>query len=140
MGKINVGRLIISGIVIGVFVDVIEGISNGWLLADRWTAALAALNHLPFSVSDIVAFNIYGLIVGFSAAWIYAGFRPRFGAGQTTAVYAALTVWVLGYFLPYLAMTILGMPLGLMVTVGIVGIVEIVVGTLIGAYFYQEDA
>ncbi len=32
------------------------------------------------------------------------------------------------------------LPLGLMVTVGIVGLVEIVVATLIGAYFYQEEA
>ena len=57
-----------------------------------------------------------------------------------TAIYAALTVWVLGYFLPYLGMAVLGLPGGLMVTVGAVGLVEIVFATIVGAYFYQEDA
>ena len=78
MGKINVGRLILSGIIIGVITDIVEGIMNGWLLADRWTAALAKINHAPFSVSHVVIFNIWGLIAGFTAAWIYVGFRPRF--------------------------------------------------------------
>jgi hypothetical protein len=138
MGKINVGRLILSGIIIAVIVDVIEGISNALVLAPRWTAALAAINQPPFTTGQIVGFNIYGLIVGLMAAWIYAGFRPRFGPGHLTAVYAALTTWVLGYGLAYLALGLLVMPADLMVTIGVVGLVEIVVATLVGTYFYQE--
>ena len=140
MGKINVGRLILSGIIIAVIVDVVEGIMNGWVLAQRWTEAMAALGQPPLSVTGVVLFNIYGLVIGLSAAWIYVGFRPRFNPGHMTAILAALTTWVLGYFLPYLSLAIIGVSTGLMVTVGIVGLIEIVVATLVGAYFYQEAA
>jgi hypothetical protein len=140
MGRINVGRMIVSGTIIAVIVDIVEGIMNGWLLADQWTAAMAAVNQPPLGTGQIVGFNIYGLIIGLAAAWIYVGFRPRFGPGHKTAIYAALTVWVLGYFLPYFTFALTGMPVGLMVTIGIVGLVEITVATLVGAYFYREDA
>jgi hypothetical protein len=140
MGKINIGRVIISGIIIGVIVDVIEGIMNGWLLSAQWTAAMAAMNQPPIGVGQVIGFNIYGLIIGLGAAWIYAGFRPRFGAGHRTALIAGLTVWVLAYFIPYFSFALTGLPIKLMVTIGIVGLVEIIVATLVGAYFYQEDA
>jgi hypothetical protein len=138
MQNINVGRVVLSGIITGVIVDIIEGLSNGWLLAAQWEAALATIGRPPFSVTAIVLFNVYGLIIGLSAAWIYAAFRPGFGAGPQTALYAALTTWVLGYFLPYFAIALIGLPVSLMVTIGIVGLVEIIVATEVGAYFYRD--
>jgi hypothetical protein len=140
MGKINVGRVLISGIIIAVIIDIVEGVTNGLILAQQWTAAMATLNQPPLGVGQVIGFNIYGLIIGLTAAWIYAGFRPRFGAGHRTALITGLTVWVLGYFVPYLALALTGLPIGLMVTLGIVGLVEILVATLVGAYFYQEAA
>ena len=141
MRRINYGRMILSGIIIGVIVDIVEGLLNGWLIADQWEAALAAIGKPPFVVTDIIAFNVYGLIVGIMCAWIYAGFRPRFGAGHRTAILAALTTWVLGYFLVNATIVIMGAaPFGLMLIVAVVGLVEIIVASLVGNYFYREDA
>jgi hypothetical protein len=140
MARINVGRLILSGIVTGIIVDIVEDVANGWLLGQQWNDALTALNRPPFTPTHLILFNIWGLIVGLATIWIYAGFRPRFGAGPRTAVYAALTTWVLAYFLCYLVLAMVGMPTGLMVTVAIIGLVEIIVAALIGMHLYREDA
>ena len=140
MGKINWGRVILSGIIISIIVDVIEGLMNAWWLAQQWTDALAAMGQPPLGAGQIIGFNLYGVIVGFGAAWLYAGFRPRFGAGHHTAIIAALTVWVLGYFVPYYSFALVGFPVSLMVTIGAVGLFEIVLATLVGAYFYEEEA
>ena len=77
-----------------------------------------------------------------TALWIYAGIRPRFGAGATTAVYAGLATWVIGYLVPNVFMiAFLGLlPAGLMVTLIVVGVIQVPVATVAGAYFYQEEA
>lgn len=138
MGKINYGRVILSGIIAAIIINVIEDVVNGFFLGEWWNAAFAALNQPPITGGQIVLFNVWGLIIGLSAAWLYAGFRPRFGAGHHTALVAALTTWVMCYLLGYFAYAITGFPVGLMVTVAIVGLVEIVIATLVGAWFYQE--
>ena len=138
MGKINVGRVILSGIIAAVIINVIEDVMNGMFLASWWNSVAASMNQPPFSGGQIALFNVWGLIIGLAAAWIYAGFRPRFGAGHRTAVIAAVTTWVLAYFLTYFAWAIVGFPVDLMIVVGVVGFVEIVIATLVGAYFYQE--
>lgn len=140
MGNINIGRLFISGLIIGIINNVVYGIANGVVLASQWTAALTALGRPPFTVGDIVIFNLWGFVAGFGAAWIYAGFRPRFGAGMRTAVYVALTVWVLSYLVPFAILTVIGVPIGLMSLGAVIGLVVILVATPIGMYFYNEKA
>jgi hypothetical protein len=138
VNRINLARLLLMGLVIGVIVDVVEGIGTGWLLGAQFTAALAALGRGPLTVSEIVLFNLWGLIIGQATAVVYVGFRSRFGPGPLTALYAAVVIWVTGYFLHYLVLAIVGMPAGLMATVGAVGLVEIVVATIVGMHVYQE--
>ena len=107
-------------------------------LGAQWEAGLAGLGRGPFGFGDIALFNLWALVIGFAAAWIYAGFRPRFGSGALTATYAALTVWVIGYFLRYTVMGMLGMPAGLMAIAGAAALVGTVVATIVGMHVYQE--
>lgn len=37
MGKINMGRVILGGLVAGIFIDAFEGVLNGVLLANQCT-------------------------------------------------------------------------------------------------------
>ena len=138
MGRINFGRVILSGIIIAVIVNVVEDVMNGAFLADQWNTAMAAFNQPPLGGTQVILFNVWGLIVGLATAWIYAGFRPRFGPGHHTAILAGLTTWVLAYFLLYFALAIIGFPVALIVIIGVVGLFEIVIATLVGAWFYKE--
>ncbi|HEY2467640.1 MAG TPA: hypothetical protein VGI45_07345 [Terracidiphilus sp.] len=140
MGKINVSRWILGGIVAGIVADVLGYIVDGVMLAPRWADGMKMLGHSAFSSNQWIWFNVLGLISGIVAIWIYAGIRPRFGAGPTTAIYAGAVVWVLGVLVPNLSfMVFAGLfskHLALYTTLG--GLVEYVAGTVAGAALYKE--
>lgn len=140
MGKINLGRLFLGGLIAGIAIDLLDYLIDGVWLATAWEKGLKALGHGNFSATQIVLFNVIGLLTGFVAIWIYAGIRPRFGPGVKTAIYAGLAVWILGVLFPNAAfMYVTGLfskHLTMWTTLG--GLVEIVVGTICGASVYKE--
>ncbi len=140
MGKINVGRVILGGIVAGIVADVLGYVVDGVLLAERWTNGQKALGLGEISSNQIIWFNVLGLVSGIVLIWIYAAIRPRFGAGVKTAVLAGLAVWVVGSLLPNLSFMWVGglysHHLAAYTTMG--GLVEIVAGAIAGAAVYQE--
>ena len=142
MGKINMGRVIIGGIVAGLVADVLGYVVDGILLAPQWADGMKALGHAEFSSNQWIWFNAVGLVDGIALIWIYAAIRPRFGAGAKTAVCAGLAVWVIGALLPNLSFMWFGglcpHQLTVMTTLG--GVVEILVGAIAGAALYQESA
>jgi len=139
MSKINFGRVILGGIIAGIIIDVVEYVLNAIVLSDRWNAIMAAHNLPQFTTNAIIVFNIIGLITGIAAVWTYAAIRPRFGEGPGTAVIAALLIWVVGYLLADAGNAVVGLySVSITVIMVSVGLVEIVVATLAGAFIYQE--
>lgn len=141
MGKINMGRLILGGIVAGIVSDLLGYVVDGVLLAQHWANGMKGLGHDNFSTSALIGFNVIGLVTGFLAVWVYTAIRPRFGAGMGTAVLAAVVVWIVGSALPNAGfMVFAGLfskHLALYTTLG--ALVEIMVGTVAGAALYKED-
>jgi len=140
MGKINIGRLILGGIVAGLVSDLLAYLVDGLLLQQGWNDAMLALDHPSLAGNQIILFNVLGLIGGIAAIWVYVGIRPRFGACWKTAIYAGLTVWVIGVLIPnasfmYVALD-MNKHLTLYTTLG--GLVEVVAGTVAGAALYKE--
>jgi len=88
MGKINIGRVLLGGVVAGIVGNILGYLVDGLMLAPQWTAAMKALGKPEFSVNQIVAFNIIGLVYGILVVLLYAIIRPSYGAGPKTAVYA----------------------------------------------------
>ena len=86
VGKINLGRVLVGGIVAGVIVDIFEYFLNAKLLADQWHALMVAQKLPMWGMNEIIAFDVMGLVIGLVAVWTYAAIRPRFGAGPKTAV------------------------------------------------------
>src|ERR1044071_4031857 len=141
MGKIDLGRVIAGGIVAGIISDIFEYVLNGVVLRAQWNAISAAHNLPMIGMNEIIVFNILGLVTGIAAVWAYAAMRPRFGAGPMTAVYAALLIWVVGYVIPHVFQTVSGIvPMNMMLTMTAVGLIEIIVATVAGAYIYKESA
>ena len=142
MGRINIGRVILGGIVAGIVGDILGYLVDGVMLAPQWAAGMRALGRAEFSVSQNVAFNIIGLVYGILIVWLYAEIRPRYGAGPKTAVCAGLAVWVAGVLLPNIGfMWAAGLfPASLTVMTTAAGIVELVLAALAGAALYKEGA
>jgi hypothetical protein len=142
MQGINTSRVILGGIVAGIVGNILGYVVDGVMLAPQWAAAMTALGKSEFSVNQIVAFNVMGLVYGILVVWLYAAIRPRYGAGPKTAAYAGLTVWAIGTLLPNVAlMGVTGLfPSNLVVMTTAAGIVETLIAALAGAAVYKETA
>jgi hypothetical protein len=139
MGKINTGRVILGGLVTGVIANFIEDVLNGTYLAPQWRKAMASLDRPMIGMDRVIELNLTGFVLGITAIWIYAAIRPRFGAGPKTGVYAALATWAIGYFVADATPALMDMfPMRITAVLLGVGLVEIIVATLAGAYFYRE--
>jgi hypothetical protein len=144
MQSINLGRVIVGGVVAGTIFFVGDGIVHGALLQSRWVAVMAALGRSGggnVGSQYPLYFLAYDLVKGLLAVGIYAAIRPRFGAGPSTAIIAALLVWVLVIPTPLLGllpMEFFGRRFAVLWS--LYGLVPIVVGSLVGGWLYRENA
>jgi len=140
MGKINLGRVILGGIVAGIVFDILGYLVDGVLLAPRWADAMKALGHPAITSSAIMWFNVLGIVSGIALIWFYAAIRPRFGAGMQTAVCAGLAFWVVDALLPNLSlMWVTGLfSHRLTAYTTAAGLVECVAAAVAGAALYKE--
>jgi hypothetical protein len=140
MGRINLGRVVLGGLVAGVIICAFEFVLNGLALKDQWIDLMHAIGREPLGMTEVLYFNIFAFIQGFAAVWTYAAIRPRFGEGPMTAIVASLLTWVTAYVLVDGMPTIMGVfPLSMTLTLLGVGLIEIVVATLAGAWLYKEN-
>jgi len=137
MGKINLGRVILGGLVAGVVINLFEGIFNAVVLKQEMESALTALRLNPaFSTKQIAFFTVAGFAIGILLVLTYALMRPRLGAGVNTALCAGALVWAVGNAIPNSFNAVMHVfPLALLLKGTAVGLVE----TLIAAALYKED-
>jgi hypothetical protein len=142
MERINLGRVVLGGIVAGIVGNILGFLIDGVILAPRWAAAMQALGKTDFTTNQIIAFNVIGLANGIFAVWLYAAIRPRYGAGPKTAIIAGIATWVAGVLLPNAGlMGVTGLfPSDLATISTLAGVVVAVVATLAGAALYTESA
>jgi len=142
MGKINLNRVILGGIVAGIVIDVFEGILNGAILSSQWTEVLTGLGKsVTMSAKQIIAFNAWGFAVGILTVGLYAAIRPRFGAGPRTGVIAGVAVWALAFVMGDATPVFLHIfPVGTMATSLVVEAVAMAIAGLAGAAVYKETA
>jgi hypothetical protein len=140
MGKVNCQRIVLGGLLAGVIINVIEWVANGVVFAGDWADVMKHLGSTTdFSVKQIAAMNVWGFLTGIAMIWLYAAIRPRFGAGPKTAVLAGAAMWFMNYVLggSFPVFTHL-FPLRLAAIAMVIGLVEVVIGALAGAWVYKE--
>jgi hypothetical protein len=97
MGKINMGRVILGGLLAGLIINIGEFVLNDPILGKDWAAVMKSIGKDPVGGSSVAIFVVFGFVLGLLMVWLYAAIRPRFGAGAKTAVCAGLVVWALAY-------------------------------------------
>jgi hypothetical protein len=139
MSRINLGRVLIGGLLAGVIINLSEFVLNGILLEEEMNAAMAALNRPPIAPSMIIWFVIISFGFGFMLVWTYAAIRPRMGPGVKTAVCAATLCWGLGYLYPNLFFYVMNLfPRNIIILSTIWGLAEVVIAGIAGAWVYTE--
>jgi hypothetical protein len=141
---INTQKVLIGGIAAGVVMNIIDYISNTFILGARMKAESDAfkpgMGDAMMTPSVMVSYIVMDFALGILLVWTYAAIRPRFGPGFRTAVYAALLFWVLaGIFLSgYLHMGM--MSTGLWCMFAFFGLINFLLSAWVGARLYTEDS
>jgi len=141
MGKINVGRLILGGVVAGIVADILDYPVDGIWLGKMWSNQLGVLGKSEFTGHQILLFMLTGILIGIVSIWIYAAIRPRFGPGVKTAIYAGIVVWIASTLLPKFALMWVTQFFNghLTAYTSLGAFFELVIGTIAGAALYKED-
>ena len=139
MKKINMGRVILGGLIAGVVINLGEFALNMGILGSLWDEAMKALNRPPIGNESAVFFMLLCFGLGIVGVWTYAAIRSRFGAGPLTALCAGLLIWALAILYPSAGMIPMGLfPAKLILYATVWDLVEIPVAVIAGAWFYRE--
>jgi hypothetical protein len=140
VGKINVARVILGGLLAGLIMNISETVLNLYVIGDESAAALQRLGLQFPGTNQIAIFVALEFLLGIITIFLYAGLRPRFGAGARTAVIAALIVWVVG-LMPGVADVVLGLTTAHLLAIGGAwSLVEMIIAAVAGAWLYKESA
>lgn len=140
MKGMNVGRIVLGGVVAGLVINAGEFVLNVAVIGNEMTAAVQRLNLPPIGRSAMAGFTVLGFALGIGLIGLYAAIRPRFGAGPGTALVAGAAVYFFAYLYPTLGLLIMQMFPARLIAIGLSwGLVEVLAASLAGAYFYQEQ-
>jgi hypothetical protein len=138
MGQINTGRVLLAGLAAGVVIDIGEGLSHGVIFASQMAPMMEQMG-VEIGGSQLVMYNVLGLAIGITVAWIYAAIRPRLEPGPMTGVCAGLVAWALWSLFHSVDYVIAGMlPVGLALSVTVYQAVEMSIAGLVAGMFYKE--
>ena len=138
MTKINLGRVLLGGLLAGVVMNVGEFLLHEKIIKDQEMAAMTALGK-GGGTGELWLWIVYGFVFGIALVWLYATMRPRFGAGLMTAVYSGLTAWFFGCLMTAVAMCNMDLfPRDLLITTTIAELVLILIAAVAGGWLYRE--
>ncbi len=146
MGRISWTRVIVSGLVAGLVINVSGVVLKGVVLEEPLAIVLEELGRSGEMTSgDLVSWSLYGFALGITSLWMYAAMRPRFGEGVRTVLYAGTAVWFFTYFTQAAGLVtgelfLSGHPEFMLIsTLGVAwGWAELCVATALGAWLYQR--
>jgi hypothetical protein len=139
MTGINMGRVLIGGVVAGLVINVGEYVLNIFVFKKEMEVALSRMNLPPVEGAQIAVFVMLAFALGIATVWLYAAIRPRFGAGASTAMCAGATVWFLACVYPSTGMMIMDMfPMSSTAIALGWRLPEMLAGAVAGAWLYRE--
>jgi hypothetical protein len=137
--KINVGRVLLGGLLAGVVLNIGEAMLNGVVLAELAKQDFDRL-HLPATGPSFLARAVtITFLLGIVIVYLYAAIRPRFGPGVKTAICAGLLAWFFVYLYAGYIYEAMGVVSPKPFVIGLVwGLVEYSLGAVAGAWLYKE--
>ena len=141
---INTQKVLIGGIAAGFVMNVIDFVSNTYILGARMKAESDAfkpgLSDQMMTGKAIAGYIVMDFVLGILLVWTYAAIRPRFGPGLKTATYAAVLFWLLAGIFMSGFMHMGMMSAGLWWTFAFIGLVNFFLSAWAGAKLYSEGS
>jgi len=140
MGKINMARVFLGGLLAGLIINVFEYVLNGVVFASQWTEFEKAIGR-HMRPGAIAFFVTSTFVAGIALVWLYAIARPRLGPGPKTAALVGLAYWLFAYAIPdanSIAANVV--PGRLTATVAAFLLVGVLLASVCGAWCYTEPS
>jgi len=146
MNRINKVRVVVGGVVSGLIIFGILGFTHGRILHNDWMAwantigaAIHGLVPGPDPSTSMKLWLVESILAGTMGVLIYAGIRPRFGAGPATALKAGVILWLTCYLTAFFSGLAMGVEPHRIMHVGVIAeFVAALLGTFVGAAIYKE--
>jgi hypothetical protein len=139
MNNINMGRVVLGGLLAGLVLNVGEFLLNEKVLGAQMKDFMTKHNFPEPGGNFLVIAIGLTFVLGIVIVLGYACIRPRLGAGVKTAIIAGLFAWFGIYFYSGIINGVLaGIPMGTMAMVLVWGLVEYAVAAVAGAWLYTE--
>ena len=139
MGNINIGRVVLGGLLAGLVLNIGEFLLNDKVLGAQMKAFMTQHNFADPGTNFMIVAVGLTFVLGIVIVLGYACIRPRLGAGVKTAVIAGLFAWFGIYFYSGIINGVLfGIPMNTMILVLVWGLVEFSLGAIAGAWLYKE--
>ncbi len=140
MGKINVARMFLGGLLAGLILNIFEYVLNGVVFAPQWAAYEKAIGR-QMRPGAIPFFIVSTFVAGIGVVWLYAVARPRLGPGAKTAALTGIAYWFFAYAIPEANSVAANVVPGrATVTIALVLLVGVLLASVCGAWLYKEQS
>lgn len=139
MNNINLGRVLLGGLLAGLVLNVGEFLLNDLVLVDQMKDFFVRTGITPPGTSFLIAAVTLTFVMGIVLVFVYALIRSRLGPGVKTAIVAGLVMWF-GIYL--YSGVINGLALGAssstILIVLVWGFFQYLLASIAGAWVYKE--
>ena len=140
MGKINLARVFLGGLLAGLILNIFEYVLNGVVFAPQWDAFEKLLER-QMRPGAIPFFVVSSFVMGIGIVWLYAAARPRLGPGPKTAALTGIAFWFFAYAIPAANGVMASLyPGHLTLTVTLILLAATLLASVCGAWLYKEPA
>jgi len=139
MKNINLGRVLIGGLLAGLILNIGEFLLNDVILGTQMREFFARYRIAEPGGSFLIVAVSLTFAVGIVMVFLYALIRPRLGPGVKTAIVAGVIMWF-GIYLYCGAIygMLFRIPLNVTLIALVWGLLEYVIGAIAGAWAYKE--
>jgi hypothetical protein len=139
MKNINLGRVLIGGLLAGLILNVGEFLLNDVILGTQMREFFARYRIPEPGGSFLIVAVTMTFVMGIVLVFVYALIRARLGPGVKTAIVAGLIMWF-GIYVYTGAINglLFGIALNVMLIAFVWGLIEYVIAAIAGAWAYKE--
>jgi len=136
--KINVKSIFTSGFVTGIIIMIVGG-GLVPLIGNQMDEVLKNRLLPPLSNGAMVYFALNSIVLGIGVMGFYALIKTIINRRLMAVILTSLLFWFFTYFLANAALVAYGfMPLGLTIVGTAWGLIELLIGVLIGSMLYKD--
>jgi hypothetical protein len=139
MNKINVGRVVLGGLLAGLVLNIGEVLLNDVVFGSQMKVWFSAHNVAEPGGSFVATAVTLTFVLGIVIVLTYALIRPRLGPGAKTAIVAGLIAWFAVYvYGGIINGALFGFAANLLGISLVWGLVQYTLAAIAGAWLYKE--